>query len=383
MTFDRAHRSTSRSRRIFISAIAGLALVVGMLAGHGHADPAEDALAKLQQLSRQAEQTTEAMHSAQLDLNNKLDIQRAAEAKHAEDIAALESARLQLTDYQGKVDRLAAAQYMGGRTSGFDAMLTASSPQGLIEQLSIQRVMASEMSAQMARFIDLGQQAELAEKASAASAAEAKTAAEQAAAVRADLQAKQSQLQAQIAVVKAQYDSLTQAQRDALAAMPPPPPAPGAPAPGAPLPPPPPGQDPAVLAAPPAPPAPGAIPPGDVAAPGTPVANTVIQAALSRIGSPYSWGGSGPSAFDCSGLVMWSFQQAGVSLPHSSQALARGGQPVSRDQMQPGDLVTYYSDASHVGIYIGDGMMVHASTYGTPVRVAPVDNAPIYNVRRY
>jgi peptidoglycan DL-endopeptidase CwlO len=56
---------------------------------------------------------------------------------------------------------------------------------------------------------------------------------------------------------------------------------------------------------------------------------------------------------------------------------------VSMDQMQPGDLVTYYSDASHVAIYIGDGMMVHASTYGTPVRVAPVDNAPIYNVRRY
>ena len=65
------------------------------------------------------------------------------------------------------------------------------------------------------------------------------------------------------------------------------------------------------------------------------------------------------------------------------QALAQGGQPVAQDQMQPGDLVTYYSDASHVAIYIGDGMMVHASTYGTPVRVAPVDNAPIFNIRRY
>ena len=146
----------------------------------------------------------------------------------------------------------------------------------------------------------------------------------------------------------------------------------------------PPANDPRVLAAPP-----DGIPPGDVAPPeavpggGAPEAATVIQAALSRIGSPYVWGGSGPNQFDCSGLVMWSFQQAGISLPHSSQALAQGGQPVSRDQMQPGDLVTYYSDASHVAIYIGDGMMVHASTYGTPVRVAPVDNAPIYNVRRY
>ena len=72
---------------------------------------------------------------------------------------------------------------------------------------------------------------------------------------------------------------------------------------------------------------------------------------------------------------MWAFQQAGISLPHSSQALASGGQPVAMSQMQPGDVVTYYSDASHVGIYIGDGMMVHASTYGTPVRVAPVNNA--------
>ena len=379
MTFARAHRSTSRSRQTLIRVIASMALVGAMmtgLAGHGYADPADDALAQLRQLSRQAEQTTEAMHSAQLDLNNKLDIQHAAEAKHAADTAAAESARIQLTDYQGKVDNLAAAQYMGGRTSGFDAMLTAPSPQGLIDQLSVQRVMAAEMSAQMARFIEIGQQAERAEKASAASAAEAKTAAEQAAAVRADLQAKQSQLQVQIAVVKAQYDALTQPQREALAAMPPPPPGPEAPAP-------PPGEDPAVLAAPPAPPLPGAIPPGDVATPGSPVAATVIQAAMSRIGSPYSWGGSGPNAFDCSGLVMWSFQQAGVSLPHSSQALARGGQPVSRDQMRPGDLVTYYSDASHVAIYIGDGMMVHASTYGTPVRVAPVDNAPIYNVRRY
>lgn len=359
-----------------------------MLTGHAFADPAQDALAKLNDLSRQAEQTTEAMHSAQLDLDNKLVVQQSAETKHASDIAAMESAKARLTEFQGNVDKLAAAQYMGGRPSGFDAILTASSPQGLIDQLSVQRVMAGEMQAQMTSFRDAGQQAQVAEQASAASATEAKTAAEQAAAVRAELQSKQSQLQVQIAIVKAQYEALTPVQREALAAAPPPPPA------AAPLPAPP-GQDPAIIAAPPAPPlipaapAPGlpglprAIPPGDIAPPGSPAATTVIQAALSRIGSPYSWGGSGPSAFDCSGLVMWSFQHAGISLPHSSQALANGGQSVSRDQMQPGDLVTYYSDASHVGIYIGDGMMVHASTYGTPVRVAPVDNAPIYNVRRY
>ena len=348
-----------------------------VVAGHVQADPADDALAKLNELSRQAEQTTEAMHSAQLDLNNKLAVQQAAEAKHAADSAAVESAKSQLATFQSSVDKLAAAQYMGGRTDGMDAMLTATSPQGLIDQLAVQRVMAAEMSAQMKSYRDIGKQAALAEDASAKSAADAKTATEQAAAVRADLQSKQSRLQLQIAVVKSQYTALTPNQREALAALPPapPPPAPDA------LPP---AADPGILAAPP-----GGIPPGDMAPPGSspggggPEAGTVIQAALSRIGSPYVWGGSGPNSFDCSGLVMWSFRQAGVSLPHSSQALAQGGQPVSMDQIQPGDLVTYYSDASHVGIYIGDGMMVHASTYGTPVRVAPVDNAPIHNIRRY
>jgi len=145
---------------------------------------------------------------------------------------------------------------------------------------------------------------------------------------------------------------------------------------------------PAFLAAPPAPeaapdnaisalaavPSPGA---------GSDAGSIAVQAALTRIGSPYSWGAAGPGAFDCSGLVMWSFQQAGIFLPHSSYALAAGGQPVSMDQMQPGDIITYYSDASHVGMYVGDGMMVHASTFGIPVAVVPVNNAPIFNVRRY
>jgi peptidoglycan DL-endopeptidase CwlO len=384
LRLDRKHRFTRVLKRPAICVIAGLTLFGGILASSVQADPADDALAKLNELSRQAEQTTEAMHSAQLDLNDKLAVQQAAEAKHAADVGALNSARSQLATFQTNVNKVAAAQYMGGRPDGMNALLTASSPQGLIDQMSVHRVMAAEMSSQMKSFREASARAAVAEQASAKSAAEAKTAAEQAAAVRADLQSKQSKLQVDIAIVKAQYEALTPNQREALAAMPPAPPLPPAP---------PPPNDPAILAmAPPgiAPPPAGAvppppgIPPGDMAPPlGGGHGSTVIQAALSRIGSPYSWGGSGPNAFDCSGLVQWSFQQAGISLPHSSQALANGGAPVSLDQMQPGDVVNYYSDASHTAIYIGNGMMVHASTYGTPVRVAPVDNAPIYNVRRY
>lgn len=363
-------------KRPAVSAIAALAVFSSVLTGNALADPADDALAKLNDLSRQAEQTTEAMHSAQLDLNDKLAAQQAAEARHTADLAAADQARTQMATFQSAVNKVAATQYMGGRTDGMSAILTADSPQQFIDQLSVQRVMAGEMTARMVGFRDASSRAAAAEQASARSAQDAKTAAEQAAQVRADLQNKQSRLQTQIAVVKSQYEALTPRQREALAALPP--------APAAPVVPPaavPPANDPGVLAAPPAP---GAIPPGDIAPPPGGASRAVaVQAALSRIGSPYSWGASGPSSFDCSGLVMWAFQQEGISLPHSSQALARGGQPVSMDQMQPGDLVTYYSDASHVGIYIGDGMMVHASTYGTPVRVAPVNNAPIYNVRRY
>ncbi|MET0758732.1 MAG: peptidoglycan hydrolase RipC [Mycobacterium sp.] len=381
MRLDRTHRIRRVVRRPVIGVIAGLTLLTGVLTANVQADPADDALAKLNELSRQAEQTAEAMHSAQLDLNNKLVVQRDADAKHAADVAAADAAKAQLATFQSAVDRFAAAQYMGGRTDGMSAMMTAASPKHLIDQLAVQRVMATEMSAQLASYRGIGEQAAWAEEASAISASEAKTATEQAAAVRAELQSKQSQLQIQIAVVKSQYLALTPNQRAALAAIPPAPAAPPDPPPAA-LPP---AGDPAILAAPP-----GGIPAGDVAPPQAAIAAApggqaavAIQAALSRIGSPYSWGGSGPNAFDCSGLVMWAYQQAGLSLPHSSQALAQGGQPVSMSEMQPGDLVTYYSDASHVGMYVGDGMMVHASTYGTPVRVVPVTNAPIHNVRRY
>ncbi|WP_019257088.1 NlpC/P60 family protein, partial [Mycobacterium tuberculosis] len=110
----------------------------------------------------------------------------------------------------------------------------------------------------------------------------------------------------------------------------------------------------------------------------------VVQAALTQVGAPYAWGGAAPGGFDCSGLVMWAFQQAGIALPHSSQALAHGGQPVALSDLQPGDVLTFYSDASHAGIYIGDGLMVHSSTYGVPVRVVPMDSSgPIYDARRY
>jgi peptidoglycan DL-endopeptidase CwlO len=379
------HPMTRSISRSVVGTLAGLTMLAGALAANVAADPADDALAKLNELSRQAEQTTEAMHSAQLDLNEKLAAQQAADKKHADDQAAVQAAKDRLGTFQTAVNKLAAATYMGGRVDGMDAMLTADSPQQLIDNMAVQRVMARQMSTQMASFRTAGQQAANAEEASAKSAADAKTAAEQAAAVRASLQSKQSQLQVQIAVVKSQYVSLSPGQRTALAAPGPVPagaPPPGAPAPDA-LPP---GTPPEGAPAPDQVPPPGGLP-GFLAPPGVGGNGdraTVVQAALTQIGSPYSWGGAAPGGFDCSGLVMWAFQQAGIALPHSSQALAQGGQPVALSDLQPGDVLTFYSDASHAGIYIGDGMMVHSSTYGVPVRVVPMNaSGPIYDARRY
>ena len=126
------------------------------------------------------------------------------------------------------------------------------------------------------------------------------------------------------------------------------------------------------------PPAPGSAP-----APERDVGSIVVNAALTRLGAPYAWAAAGPDAFDCSGLVVWSFRQAGLALPRSSQALASGGQPVPLDQMRPGDVISLFPDASHVGIYVGNGRMVHAQFEGQPVIVESLYRAPIHNVRRY
>ena len=372
--------------RSALGTLAGLIVFAGVFAANSVADPADDALAKLNELSRQAEQTTEAMHSAQLDLNAKLAAQRTAEKKHADDQATVDATKARLATFQSAVNKLAAATYMGGSVDGMQAMLTAGSPQGLIDKLAVQRLMATQMRTQMASFRVAGDQAAKAEQVSAKSAADAKSAAEQAAAVRASLQSKQSQLQVQIAVVKSQYVTLSPEQRTALADPGPIPaglPAPGAPGPDA-LPPgvPPPGGQAPGEAPPPAGMLPGPFMPGPFTGGGDRA--NVVQAALTQVGSSYVWGGAAPGGFDCSGLVMWAFQQAGISLPHSSQAQAEGGQPVALSDLQPGDVLTFYSDASHSGIYVGDGMVIHSSTYGVPVRVVPMNAAgPIHDARRY
>ncbi len=80
---------------------------------------------------------------------------------------------------------------------------------------------------------------------------------------------------------------------------------------------------------------------------------------------------------------MWAYKQIGKTLPRSSQAQASGGTPVSRDALQPGDVVLFYNDASHVGLYAGNGNILHASTFGVPVKIESMAKFPLLRARRY
>jgi peptidoglycan DL-endopeptidase CwlO len=97
-----------------------------------------------------------------------------------------------------------------------------------------------------------------------------------------------------------------------------------------------------------------------------------LRFALTKLGDPYVWGGAGPNDFDCSGLVMWAYAQVGISLMHFTGDQWNEGEHISRSQLEPGDLVFFFQDIGHVGMYIGNGMMVDAPTFGQPVQIQPV-----------
>ena len=175
------------------------------------------------------------------------------------------------------------------------------------------------------------------------------------------LQQKKSQIESSIADAKAQYRELNKRYHDYLDAQA------AAQAAAAST-----GSYPSVS------PPPGGPPPAP-----NPNAQAAIDAAYSVIGTPYVWGAADPSVgFDCSGLTMWSWAHAGVSLPHSSAMQYSVTAHISTSDAQPGDLIFFYSPISHVGLYIGGGRMIDANHTGDVVNVRPVDWSYVTGVGR-
>jgi len=110
----------------------------------------------------------------------------------------------------------------------------------------------------------------------------------------------------------------------------------------------------------------------------TAAAQVAVDTALAQVGDPYVWGAEGPDAFDCSGLTLYAWSAAGVSLPHSSSMQSTVGTAVAYSDLQPGDLVFFYSPVSHVAMYIGDGLIVSAPHSGDVVKVMPISYMPEY-----
>lgn len=115
---------------------------------------------------------------------------------------------------------------------------------------------------------------------------------------------------------------------------------------------------------------------------GDSVAVRALRYALTQQGKPYVWAAAGPNAYDCSGLVQWAYKQVGVSLPHNAAMQSVLGRPVAFADLQPGDLVFFYTPVSHVGIYVGGGKMLNAPTAGQNVKISSMQGFPFHNARR-
>jgi cell wall-associated NlpC family hydrolase len=315
------------------------ALAITALPGAASADPQtattpEQAAQLVADADHQLEVVTEQVNEAR----EVLALQQLSAAAARQEVEAAEA---QLGTLDGQIRQVARSAYTGGAEDGLatlDLLMTSDSAEDFVSSLAMLDQIAGHTTGVLD---DVSVAAEQARQAQAdADAAEA--AAEQ---TLDDLAAQEDRLESDIADYHRQYSQLTAAQQQqvqqAQAAHS--------------------GQAvaPAAVARP-------------VAASGS--AQAAVDTALAQVGDAYVWGASGPNAFDCSGLTQYAYAAAGVSLPHSSRIQSQMGTAVSRAELQPGDLIFYYSPVSHVAMYIGNGQMVHASTAGQPVKVVSIDS---------
>ena len=336
------NRTTSRrwSRATLGAAPLSLAMAVAVLlapATAGAAPTTADEAARLvAETSRQLATLDEQVHEAQLTVAAQQQTAATAAATAAQADAVL----------AGYAPQLAAIAQTSGRTqSRVAAFLTSDSAADVVQQMTTLDVIAAHTEGLLAEI-------SVAQRAAEQARAEAEAAAAQATAALAELERQRAEVQTRQQQYESEYASLSVTEQAAVRTSVAGP----------------------SLAAPDTDAVVAAAPSGDVGA--------VLEAALEQIGTPYEWGGSGPGGFDCSGLTSFAYRAAGVSLPHSSRAQSRMGVAVSRGELMPGDLVFFGDPVYHVGIYVGNGKMVHARTFGVPVAVTSVDMGGYAGARR-
>ena len=299
---------------------------------------AADAKTLVEQTGAQLSQMDEQVHQAEAIV--------AQQQQAATDAAAQAAAAKAAVDaYAPQLQAIAKSGVTGSTQSRLAAFLTSESASDLVDQMTTLDMIADHVQGVIAAVAAAQAQADAAQAA-------ATQAASQAQASLAQLEQQRTQLQQQADQYEADFKRLSAAEQTQVAT------ALGGPQ----------------LAAPDAETIVSEAPNEVVA--------TAIRTALAQVGKPYVFGASGPNGFDCSGLTSFAYAAAGISLPHSSAAQSRLGVAVSRSELQPGDLIYFYSPVSHVALYIGNGKMVHARTYGQPVAVTSVDMSGYAGARR-
>ena len=333
---------TARRAALVLAGAIGLALVPAP-AGAEEPTTAADAAALVAARGHELEVLTEEFNEARETLAG----QQAAAQTAA---AAVAEAQTAVTAAQESVVGVARSAFTGDTMGSFQALMTSDSADEFVNRVTLLQAVAGHQGELLEAAVVAGEAAAQAQTVADRAATEAQTQYDAVARQQADLQA-------QIAEYQADYTRLSAEERRAALEA-------AAAAHGA-------GEDgrasrtereePAAASS-----APVAVSGGSLQA--------VVDRALAQRGRPYVWAASGPGSFDCSGLVQYAFQAAGISLPHSSRMQSQMGSPVSRAEARAGDLVAFYSPVSHIGIYLGNGQMVHAPTSGDVVKIASVDN---------
>jgi cell wall-associated NlpC family hydrolase len=336
-----ARPRTARRAALVLAGALGLAFAP-VPAGAEEPTTAAEAAALVAARGHELEVLTEEFNEAREVLAGQ---QAAAQAA----AAAVTEAEAAVTAAQDSVVGIARSAFTGESMGSFQALMTSGSADEFVNRVTLLQAVAGHQGELLDRAVVAGEAAAQARIVADHAAGEAQQQYDAVARQQADLQE-------QIAGYQAEYARLSADERRAALEA-------AAAAHGA-------GEggrasrtereEPAAVASEPA-----------VAAGGS--VQAAVDRAMAQRGKPYVWAAGGPNSFDCSGLVQYAFEAVGVSLPHSSRMQSQMGNPVSRAEARPGDLVAFYSPVSHIGIYLGNGQMVHAPTSGDVVKVASVD----------